>query len=181
MYHFKTLLVFLPIIFLPSLWVIFFLFLFTIVPHLWPPSLLRFQSFLWSPIDIVNDLLLVFDTVSLIYLFFVILTSDHPIFLDLRALFRCPPTSPPLVACIWYSNNRKLLIFDTMSFNIACVWYSKFDTVPPLLVFICQVLEQSCLQIAIILHLNGTNDLKLVSPELLNPTQSHQVWQLTSC
>ena len=41
-----------------------FLFLFTIVPHLWPPSLLRFQSFLWSPIDIANSLLLVFDTAT---------------------------------------------------------------------------------------------------------------------
>ena len=28
-----------------------------------------------------------------------------PLFLDFRALFCRPPTSPPLVACIWYSNN----------------------------------------------------------------------------
>ena len=39
-----------------------FLFLFTVVPHLWPPSLLIFHSFLWSPINIANDPLLVFDT-----------------------------------------------------------------------------------------------------------------------
>ena len=139
-----------------------------------------------------DDLLFVFDTAMAQDITFIwysgfdlfIFCHTHlwlPIFLDLWALFHCPPTSPPLIACIWYSNNREPLVFDTMSFNIACVWYSKFNTVPPLLVFICQVLEQSCLQIAIILHLNRTNDLKLVSPELLNPTQSHQVWQLTSC
>jgi hypothetical protein len=44
---------------------------------------------------------LLFDTVGLIYLFYFVLTSDHPIFLDFQALFRCPPsTSPSLVACI---------------------------------------------------------------------------------
>ena len=98
-----------------------------------------------------------FDMVSLIYLF--LCRTTHlwpPHFLDFRILFRRPPTSPPLVACIWYSNNRKSLVFDITSFNIACVWYSKFNTVPPLLVFMCQVLEQSCLQIAIILHLNDS-------------------------
>ena len=116
-------------------WVHFFSFL---IYHNASPLATQFQSFFWLPIDIANDLLLVFDTATAQDITFIwyseldlfILCRTHlwpRHILDFRALFRRPPTSPPLVACIRYS--------DTVCINIACVWYSKFDTVPLLLVY----------------------------------------------
>ena len=144
-YLFRTLLVFLPIIFLPSLrvWVHFFSFL---IYHNASPLATQFQSFFWLPIDIANDLLLVFDTATAQDITFIwyseldllILCRTHlwpRHILDFRALFRRPPTSPPLVACIRYGNSFRYSVHQYYCLcliqqiwhcpTVACIWYSN--------------------------------------------------------
>ena len=113
-YLFRTLLVFLlPIIFLPTLrvWVHFFSFL---IYH--------------NAITFIR-----YSELDLLILCRTHLWPGH--ILDFRALFRRPPTSPPLVACIRYGNSFRYSVHQYYCLcliqqiwhcpTVACIWYSN--------------------------------------------------------